>query len=127
MSWMFFLEDTTDESIEDDHLASKALSENPLFAWAPAHGDCQVMCFHPDSNKTLALMSPAEVRRVIDAWCDLTTKYQSQRRYRWLQIFENRGAAVGCSNMHPHCQLFKDVYGLDLVSHEGSSLRFRLV
>ncbi|KER24605.1 hypothetical protein T265_07753 [Opisthorchis viverrini] len=98
--------DTTDESIEDDHLASKALSENPLFAWAPAHGDCQVMCFHPDSNKTLALMSPAEVRRVIDAWCDLTTKYQSQRRYRWLQIFENRGAAVGCSNMHPHCQVW---------------------
>ncbi|CAH8662450.1 unnamed protein product [Dicrocoelium dendriticum] len=94
------------EPNEDDRLESEALTKDTLFAWAPAHGDCQVMCFHPDSSKTLALMEAAEVVRVIDAWCDITEKYRAKGCYRWLQIFENRGAASGCSNTHPHCQIW---------------------
>ncbi|KAF7255420.1 hypothetical protein EG68_08037, partial [Paragonimus skrjabini miyazakii] len=98
--------DTTEEPIRDDHLASAALSSESLYAWAPAHGDCQVMCYHPQTDKTLALMESSEVRQVIDEWCKLTHEYQKKRCYRWLQIFENRGATVGCSNLHPHCQIW---------------------
>lgn len=27
-------------------------------------------------------------------------------KYTWVQIFENKGAAMGCSNPHPHCQIW---------------------
>ncbi|THD18385.1 Galactose-1-phosphate uridylyltransferase, partial [Fasciola hepatica] len=90
---------------QDDRCRRDALVKNKLFAWTPAHGECSVMCFHPRSDLTLALMTHDEVLRVIQAWCDMTSEYRNAKSYRWLQIFENRGAAVGSSNMHPHCQV----------------------
>lgn len=42
-------------------------SNDPLFQIAPARGTCRVMCFHPKSNKTLPIMTPKEIRTVIDA------------------------------------------------------------
>ncbi|CAH8576494.1 unnamed protein product [Schistosoma turkestanicum] len=83
-----------------------SVDENPLFACAPAQGDCLVMCFHPDPNKTLALMGPHEILSVINEWCRITEKYLTMKKFQWLQIFENRGAAVGSSNTHPHCQIW---------------------
>ncbi|VDP75853.1 unnamed protein product, partial [Schistosoma mattheei] len=83
----------------------RSVEENPLFACAPAQGDCLVTCFHPDSNKTLALMEQREILSVITEWCRITEKYFKMKKFQWLQIFENRGAAVGSSNTHPHCQL----------------------
>ncbi|CAH8649598.1 unnamed protein product [Schistosoma margrebowiei] len=84
----------------------RSVEENPLFACAPAQGDCLVTCFHPDSNKTLALMEQREILSVINEWCRITEKYFKMKRFQWLQIFENRGAAVGSSNTHPHCQIW---------------------
>ncbi|CAL8087790.1 unnamed protein product [Calicophoron daubneyi] len=85
---------------------TESLSQDPLHAWTSARGDCQVMCFHPQFEKTLALMEHHEVLRVVDELCEMSKRYMDQKIYRWLQIFENRGAAVGCSNMHPHCQVW---------------------
>lgn len=28
------------------------------------------------------------------------------KKWTWVQIFENRGALMGCSNAHPHCQIW---------------------
>lgn len=62
------------------------------------------MCFHPRSDVTLPLMTVPEIRHVIDTWDkelqDLGAKYP------WVQIFENKGQAMGCSNPHPHCQIW---------------------
>ncbi|XP_043371155.1 galactose-1-phosphate uridylyltransferase isoform X1 [Dermochelys coriacea] len=77
---------------------------HPLFRAASARGVCKVMCFHPWSDLTLPLMSLAEIRAVIDKWAELTAELGAS--YPWVQIFENKGAMMGCSNPHPHCQVW---------------------
>lgn len=79
-------------------------SDDELFQIDGARGTCRVMCFHPKSNKTLAIMTHEEIQKVIDTWIkefDVLSK-----KYTWVQIFENKGAAMGCSNPHPHCQIW---------------------
>ncbi|XP_038026394.2 galactose-1-phosphate uridylyltransferase isoform X2 [Anas platyrhynchos] len=71
---------------------------------AAARGVCKVMCFHPWSDLTLPLMSLAEIRAVIDAWAELAAELGAS--YPWVQIFENKGEMMGCSNPHPHCQVW---------------------
>ncbi|XP_055352401.1 galactose-1-phosphate uridylyltransferase-like [Paramacrobiotus metropolitanus] len=75
-----------------------------LFQYASAQGTCRVMCFHPRSDTTLAKMSVAEIGTVIDAWIEQLRELGPQ--YVWVQIFENRGEIMGCSNPHPHCQIW---------------------
>ncbi|XP_067251800.1 galactose-1-phosphate uridylyltransferase isoform X3 [Chanodichthys erythropterus] len=77
---------------------------HPLFQSKAARGICKVMCFHPWSDITLPLMQPAEIRKVIDKWADLIVELGAA--YTWVQIFENKGAMMGCSNPHPHCQVW---------------------
>ncbi|XP_063233855.1 probable galactose-1-phosphate uridylyltransferase isoform X2 [Bacillus rossius redtenbacheri] len=75
---------------------------------APAQGTCRVMCFHPKSNLTLPLMSQSEIRAVVDAWVEQFSELG--RRFAWVQIFENRGEIMGCSNPHPHCQIWASAF-----------------
>ncbi|XP_077137432.1 galactose-1-phosphate uridylyltransferase isoform X2 [Ranitomeya variabilis] len=79
-------------------------NEHPLLQARSARGVCQVMCFHPWSDITLPLMSSDEVRAVIDKWAEINTDLGAI--YPWVQIFENKGAMMGCSNPHPHCQIW---------------------
>ncbi|VVC87638.1 unnamed protein product [Leptidea sinapis] len=79
-------------------------SEHPLFVSAPAKGTCRVMCFHPDSTKTVPLMTVEEILAVVQEW--ISQSRELGRRYVWVQIFENKGAVMGCSNPHPHCQVW---------------------
>lgn len=72
-------------------------------------GKCFVICFSPNHNLTLPLMSNDEIAKVIQAWQVLYTDLQKESldglvHYKYLQIFENRGFAMGCSNPHPHGQ-----------------------
>jgi len=75
-----------------------------LFRSAAAKGTCRVMCFSPKSNVTLPVMPLEEIRQVIDAWVEELNS--TGKKYRWVQIFENKGATMGCSNPHPHCQIW---------------------
>jgi UDPglucose--hexose-1-phosphate uridylyltransferase len=50
-------------------------------------------------------MAPAAVRRVIDTWADETRQLERQG-FHYVQVFENRGAMMGCSNPHPHGQVW---------------------
>ncbi|KAJ8304667.1 hypothetical protein KUTeg_018250 [Tegillarca granosa] len=79
-------------------------SDNPLFQAAPAYGTCKVMCFHPWSDVTLPIMSHDDVHSVIDKWAEINVELG--KKYDWVQIFENKGAIMGCSNPHPHCQVW---------------------
>lgn len=67
-------------------------------------GTCRVICFDPRHDLTLAGMPPPAVRRVIDVWADQTSELGST--YPWVQVFENRGQAMGASNPHPHGQIW---------------------
>ena len=75
-----------------------------LFRAEGTRGTCRVVCFSPRHDLTLAGMAPASIRNLIDVWARQTTELGS--RYRWVQVFENRGAAMGASNPHPHGQIW---------------------
>ncbi len=67
-------------------------------------GTCRVLCFARRHDLTLAAMAATDVRRVIDVWADQTEELN--RRFQWVQVFENRGEAMGASNPHPHGQIW---------------------
>ncbi|XP_066583421.1 probable galactose-1-phosphate uridylyltransferase isoform X2 [Prorops nasuta] len=79
-------------------------SENELFQMGVARGICKVMCFHPKSNVTIALMKVDEIQEVIKQW--IHEMIELGEKWTWIQIFENRGTLMGCSNTHPHCQIW---------------------
>jgi len=80
-----------------------AWSEGLLRA-AGERGTARVLCFSPRHDLTLSGMTAVEVRTVIDAWAAQTAELGE--RYRWVQVFENRGEAMGASNPHPHGQIW---------------------
>ncbi|KAI9756657.1 MAG: galactose-1-phosphate uridyl transferase [Chaenotheca gracillima] len=95
-------------------------------------GKCYVITFSPSHNLTLADLSPDEILPVIRTWTQLYASHLSPEsalaavappstyppqshqepivrpttQYRYMQIFENKGAAMGCSNPHPHGQVW---------------------
>jgi UDPglucose--hexose-1-phosphate uridylyltransferase len=75
-----------------------------LFRAEGTRGTCRVVCFSPRHDLTLAGMSEPEIRRIVDVWAEQTTELGA--RYRWVQVFENRGEAMGASNPHPHGQIW---------------------
>lgn len=81
-----------------------AASENRLFQLQSVQGQARVICFSPRHDLTLAEMSAAEIRRVVDLWGRQTAELG--RGYAWVQVFENRGAMMGASNPHPHGQIW---------------------
>ena len=83
-------------------------TEDPLFVCEAAKGTCKVMCFHPKSNITIPLMAVNDVVKVIEEWINQLNELG--QTYQWVQIFENKGALMGCSNPHPHCQIWASSY-----------------
>jgi UDPglucose--hexose-1-phosphate uridylyltransferase len=77
---------------------------DPLFRSAGVQGTCRVICFSPRHDLTLAEMDPAALAGVIDTWAAESTTLGA--RYPWVQVFENKGAVMGCSNPHPHGQIW---------------------
>lgn len=67
-------------------------------------GTCRVICFSPRHDLTLPLMDRPDIRRVVDLWADQITELG--QTYRWVQLFETRGAIMGTSNAHPHGQIW---------------------
>ncbi|CAK7906163.1 hypothetical protein CAAN1_14S01266 [[Candida] anglica] len=91
-----------------------------LFQTEGVRGKCFVICFSPKHNLTLPLMSLPEITNIVDTWQKLylDLKAEQEKPYKYLQIFENKGFAMGCSNPHPHGQAWcLDVTPTE-VSHE---------
>ncbi|KAJ9156387.1 Galactose-1-phosphate uridylyltransferase [Pleurostoma richardsiae] len=107
--------------------------ESELLRVDPVTGRCYVLTFSAKHHVTLADMSPAEILPVIEAWTRLYASHLNPasplaaaaaalpllqqpareplptppvRQLRYMQVFENKGAAMGCSNPHPHCQVW---------------------
>ncbi len=81
-----------------------AVQKDHLFQVQAAPGTCRVMCFSPRHDLTLPEMEIPEIRRVVDTWAEQIT--QLSQSYLWVQVFENKGAVMGCSNPHPHGQIW---------------------
>ncbi|OJD18809.1 galactose-1-phosphate uridylyltransferase [Emergomyces pasteurianus Ep9510] len=113
-------------AFSDGDLSSVFLQAEPIT------GRCYVLTFSASHNRTLADLSPAEIKPIIDAWTDLYISHMSptsplaaaaasmpispespisqitlpKKQLRYMQIFENKGSAMGCSNPHPHGQVW---------------------
>ncbi len=107
-------------------LGAPLVSASPLLLAKPTRGLCKVLCFHPDHSLTLARMTQAEIRRVVDAW---TREYEELSGLEWIkyvQIFENRGAMMGASNPHPHGQIWSTDFVPDEPAAETVAQRAHL-
>ncbi len=87
--------------------SASPLLPSPLLIAEPERGICRVLCFHPNHSLTLARMavhstSPASSM----PWADETAALSDLPWINHIQIFENRGAMMGASNPHPHCQIW---------------------
>ncbi len=80
--------------------------EDGLFRARGESGVCRVVCFSPRHDLTLSRMDPQLVREVVDVWAQQYEQLGALSYVRYVQIFENRGAMMGCSNPHPHCQIW---------------------
>ena len=102
--------DAGDERLDDGLLRAEAQP-----------GTCRVICFSPRHDLTLTRMDAAGVREVIDMWGEQTLDLGAD--WRWVQIFENRGAAMGASNPHPHGQVWSGAALPDRGAREDASQR----
>ncbi len=78
--------------------------DHPLLRQESEQGTCRVVCFSPRHDLTLPEMAEADIRRVVNVWADQVSELGL--KYRWVQVFENKGAMMGASNPHPHGQVW---------------------
>ncbi|MBV7388528.1 galactose-1-phosphate uridylyltransferase [Pasteurellaceae bacterium TAE3-ERU1] len=83
-------------------------SDNPLFQVQGVRGLSRVICFSPDHSKTLPELELSAIRGVIDTW-DAQLQ-ELGKEYLWVQAFENKGAMMGCSQPHPHGQIWANSF-----------------
>jgi UDPglucose--hexose-1-phosphate uridylyltransferase len=84
-------------------------------------GRCRVICFDPDHSLTLSQMPIESIERVVETWKQETETLGADPRLNYVQIFENRGAMMGSSNPHPHCQLWATGHIPDEPAAEGAA------
>jgi UDPglucose--hexose-1-phosphate uridylyltransferase len=86
--------------------AKVVVDNDDLLIARTERGICRVGCFSPRHDLTIARMSGPELRSVVDMWIDQYNDLGSHDWVQHVQIFENRGAMMGASNPHPHCQIW---------------------
>ena len=82
------------------------LQQEDLFKINPERGINRVICFSPKHNVTLAEMQITEIENVIKVWKEQYLELSAIDYINHVQIFENKGSVMGCSNPHPHGQIW---------------------
>ncbi|MBC8102387.1 MAG: UDP-glucose--hexose-1-phosphate uridylyltransferase [Cytophagales bacterium] len=96
-------------------------SGSELLRAAPASGECRVICFSPRHDLTLPEMDTDAITRVVDVWADQIRELGA--KWRWVQVFENKGEIMGCSNPHGHGQVWAGDYLPTLPAREDERQR----
>lgn len=82
------------------------IEEKGLLVARREAGRCRVVCYSPRHDLTMARMSVPELRNVVDTWAEEFCALAGEPKIQSVQVFENRGAMMGCSNPHPHGQIW---------------------
>jgi len=98
-------------AFDNDFAALTAESEvdfgdNPLFTSRPETGCCRVVCYTERHDLRLATMSDAERTAAVTAMIEEFSALDTRDDINYVQVFENRGQMMGCSNPHPHAQVW---------------------
>ncbi|HDY8051019.1 TPA: UDP-glucose--hexose-1-phosphate uridylyltransferase [Vibrio vulnificus] len=91
-----------------EHTPDSPVSDDPLFQLHSAKGESRVICFSPDHSRTLPELALKEIEQVITTW--MTQTEELGQRYPWVQVFENKGESMGCSQPHPHGQIWANSF-----------------
>lgn len=82
------------------------MDNDPLFKAVSEQGVCKVICFSPRHDLSVPNMPLEAVTRVVEVWKEEFEGFRDNLDIAYVQIFENKGAIMGCSNPHPHCQIW---------------------
>jgi UDPglucose--hexose-1-phosphate uridylyltransferase len=93
-------------------------SPHELLRAEGVRGICRVICFSPRHDLTMAEMETADLEAVVATWAEEFGSLMRRPFLRYVQIFENRGEMMGCSNPHPHCQIWASSIVPDEVARE---------
>src|SRR5581483_1175298 len=104
-------------------VADNEINREDLIVARRERGICRVACFSPQHNLTLSQMGQAEVAAVVCLWAEQYAQLGLRDFLRYVQIFENRGAMMGASNPHPHCQIWATETIPNEPAKEQASLR----
>ena len=85
---------------------SRSINENGLMVAETEEGICRVICFSPDHNLTLPEMSISQLKKIVEMWIAQYKELGEKPFINYVQIFENKGEIMGCSNPHPHGQIW---------------------
>lgn len=92
---------------------SALLNDTPLNSYKKGllqaeseQGICRVICFSPRHDLTIPEMRVEDIRKVVDLWVKEYTSLGDLEHINYVQIFENKGSVMGCSNPHPHGQIW---------------------
>ena len=85
---------------------SDPIDPDDLFVAALEPGRCRVICFSPRHDVTLPDMELPAIRGVVDTSAEQYAALGSDPAIGHVQIFENKGEIMGCSNPHPHGQIW---------------------
>jgi UDPglucose--hexose-1-phosphate uridylyltransferase len=85
---------------------NESINEHDLFIARAEKGICRVICFSPNHSLTLAQMDVNDIKKVVDAWQQQYVELGNLPDINYVQIFENKGEMMGCSNPHPHGQIW---------------------
>lgn len=96
-------------------------SENPLFKTMGVTGLARVICFSPDHSKTLPELPVDKIRGVVDTWNEQIEELGKD--YVWVQAFENKGAMMGCSQPHPHGQIWANSFLPNEIYRKDKNMR----
>jgi UDPglucose--hexose-1-phosphate uridylyltransferase len=88
--------------------------DHPLLLSVYERGICRVVCFTPRHDLTLPELNQSAIENIICTWIGQTVDLSAKNFVQYVQIFENKGAMMGCSNPHPHSQ----VWGTQYISNE---------
>lgn len=93
-------------SLQDDIAPEQVMEKGGLLKASTERGICRVICFSERHDLTLPEMAQEDIRRVVDIWEKEYQELGSKEHINYVQIFENKGATMGCSNPHPHGQIW---------------------
>ena len=82
------------------------INDNNLLIAESEKGTCRVICFSPKHNLTLPEMEKSAIIKVVDVWIENFKELGQREDINYVQIFENKGEMMGCSNPHPHGQIW---------------------
>jgi UDPglucose--hexose-1-phosphate uridylyltransferase len=117
-----FVFDNDFQAILPDTPAGEISEEGLLIARSES-GLCRVICFSPNHSLTLPQMSETEILAVVQTWQQQFLEIGQRPEINYVQIFENKGAMMGCSNPHPHGQIWANATIPYIPSLEQRSLQ----